>query len=547
MTQLNELLLRAVLETVGEAIVTVDAAGSIVMVNDEAQRIWGYSEEELIGRPLTMLMPANYRASHTTGMQRYLETGVARVLGRKLELEGLHRDGRIFPLEIRIQETRAGDKLYFTAAVRDLTDGKSAERRLAAAYEITRTLAEAVTLEEATPKILAAICECLGWQMGILWRVNEDQHTLRIVEVWRQPGGESTSFEDSSRQLTFVRGTGLPGRIWASGEAYWIADVQKDPVFLRGEAAKREGFRGAFGFPILLGGQVLGVMEFLSREIRQPDSELLAMMESIGSQIGQFMERIRAREEREKLIGQLQEALQMRDRFLSIASHELKTPVTSLLGYAQLLQRRAEREGFVDPRNQRALSALIGQAHRLHRLLISLLDLSRLQMEQFSIDRGVVDLAALTRRAVEEMQPLLEYHTLQLAGTDQPLVVEGDELRLEQVLHNLLQNAIKYSPQGGPIEVVIERRDIHACVRIRDKGIGIPADALPNLFSRFFRAANVNRQQINGMGIGLYLVREIVNLHQGTIEVESHEGEGSTFSVLLPLCVSESTLESVAS
>jgi signal transduction histidine kinase len=133
------------------------------------------------------------------------------------------------------------------------------------------------------------------------------------------------------------------------------------------------------------------------------------------------------------------------------------------------------------------------------------------------------------------MQPTFERHTIVYSDTGSPLTVEGDELRLEQVLHNLISNAVKYSPAGGSIMVRVEQRGSRACVAVRDQGIGIPAASLPRLFTRFYRAENVDPLNISGMGIGLFVVREIVSLHGGTIEVDSQEQQGSTFTVCLPL------------
>ncbi|HMA34494.1 MAG TPA: hybrid sensor histidine kinase/response regulator [Chloroflexia bacterium] len=230
-----------------------------------------------------------------------------------------------------------------------------------------------------------------------------------------------------------------------------------------------------------------------------------------------------------------QQALRIRDHFLSIAAHELKTPMTSILGAAQLLQRRDAADGFLNPRDVRTLRILVQQTLRLHRLIISLLDLSRLQTGQLTIERQVVDLAALARRVVEEMGTAFERHTLTTSIPENPLLVTGDELRLEQVLYNLLQNAIKYSPRGGALAVRVAAEERLATISVTDHGIGIPAAAQPRLFTRFYRAENAAAPGISGMGVGLYVVREIMTLHGGRVEVASVEGQGSTFTVWLPL------------
>lgn len=253
------------------------------------------------------------------------------------------------------------------------------------------------------------------------------------------------------------------------------------------------------------------------------------------------VERKRAEEARIQLIweqsarAEAEAAVRMRDQFLSIAAHELKTPLTSLLGNVQLLQRRSKRDASLGERNVRVLDVIYNQTVRLNRMIEALLDISRLETGQLTISRQLLDINALTRRVGAEIEPGLEQHTLDIVGPTEPLLVEGDELRLEQVLQNLMQNAIKYSPHGGPITVTITHDAISVQIAVTDCGIGIPEAALSNLFTRFYRAPNTHQHHIHGMGVGLFVVSEIIRLHGGRIEVTSCENEGSTFTVMLPL------------
>ncbi len=176
-----------------------------------------------------------------------------------------------------------------------------AVRRLHAQYAIARALAESPSLRAAAPKVLQAICETLGWEHGALWHVDRAAGVLQCVETWNLPGVSFPEFEAVSRGGAFPPGIGLPGRVWSSGKPAWIPDVTRDSNFPRAPIAVREGLRGALGFPVLLGTEVLGVLEFFSREIRQPDQELLELLATAGSQIGQFDERRRAEEELETL------------------------------------------------------------------------------------------------------------------------------------------------------------------------------------------------------------------------------------------------------
>jgi PAS domain S-box-containing protein len=235
-------------------------------------------------------------------------------------------------------------------------------------------------------------------------------------------------------------------------------------------------------------------------------------------------------------------AIRIRDQFLTVAAHELKTPLTTLRGYTEILRRRAEREHTLSERDQRALQIIDAQANRLHGLIDSLLDIGRIQAGGFNIEKKPLDLCSLVRRLVEESQPALEQHSIDLECQVDALIVAGDAGRLEQVVHNLLQNAMKYSPSGGVVTVRLHRQHDRACLAISDQGIGIPEAAQAHLFQQFYRAPNVDEGHIQGMGIGLYVAKEIVTLHGGEITVVSQEGVGSTFTVSLPLHKTDSSL-----
>jgi PAS domain S-box-containing protein len=190
-----------------------------------------------------------------------------------------------------------GTFLGYVGSATDITDRRRAEERLRVQHTVAQILAEATSIEEATPRILRAIGESLGWDVGALWSVDRQAQVLRCVERWHKTSLEVPEFERVSRESAFVPGLGLPGRVWSSVKPEYIPDVVSDKNFPRGPVAEREGLHAAFAFPILLGGETLGVIEFFSREIRQPDKELLDMLATIGSQIGQFIERKRAEAE----------------------------------------------------------------------------------------------------------------------------------------------------------------------------------------------------------------------------------------------------------
>ena len=175
--------------------------------------------------------------------------------------------------------------------------GGSGERRLTAEYVAARVLLDATSIEDAATRILQAICESLGWEHGSLWTVDHERDCLRRAQGWTTSVTQFPEFSAISRGMTFQRGIGLPGRVWASATPAWIPDVVADRNFPRAPVAAREGLHAAFGFPVLLRGEVFGVMEFFSREIREPDEQLLSMLTTVSNQIGMFIDRRRAQDE----------------------------------------------------------------------------------------------------------------------------------------------------------------------------------------------------------------------------------------------------------
>jgi PAS domain S-box-containing protein len=347
---------RIVMETVADAVITIDEASTILFVNPAAERIFGYASGELIGAHMTLLMPDYLRHLHEEGVRRYVETGVKHISWAGVELPGLHKTGREIPLEISFGEFALGGRRYFTGMARDITERKRVERRLAAQYEVTRALAESRDFREAVPRILRAVCEALGWEVGVLWTLDREAGALRYIESWHAADVGVQEFEALSRQRTFARGEGLPGRVWERGEPLWVEDIAADESFPRSAAAAREGLHAAFAFPALIQGETIAVLEFFSREVRAPDDELLAMMSNVGSQTGQFVERQRAEAEQSRL---RDEVIRVQDELLA----ELSTPLIPLTSRIVLMPII----GAVDAkRARRMIGTLLGGLQETH-------------------------------------------------------------------------------------------------------------------------------------------------------------------------------------
>jgi two-component system cell cycle sensor histidine kinase/response regulator CckA len=260
--------------------------------------MFGWPAAEAVGRNLaSTIIPARLREAHQRGLEHFLKSGEGPILRRRIEVLALHRTSREFPIELSVTPLRLGKAWRFSAFIRDLTEAKAAERRLTAQHSVTRILAHSDSLLQAAPGILRAVGESLGWQLAVLWTLDRNAAELRPVDLWRDPLVEAPEFEAATRAGAFSQGIGLPGLVWQKKEPIWIPDMGHESTFPRSRSAAAGGLHGAFGFPVMAGPEVIGVIECFSREIRSPDPALLAMVASIGSQIGQVAERRRAEAE----------------------------------------------------------------------------------------------------------------------------------------------------------------------------------------------------------------------------------------------------------
>jgi len=403
------------------------------------------------------------------------------------------------------------------------------KRCLKVQYGVMTILSESKSVDEAASRILHHISGVLSWDLGMFWIADDVTKTLKNLDIWQVANGAGLEVVDVSRAGTFTLGKGLPGQIWEVNKPIWISDLRRDLSFSRCKIAMKEGFLSAFGFPISVGSKVLGVLEFFSREVRELDTEMLEAMATLGGQIGQFMNRLAA----EKA---LKQAVSARDEFMSIASHELKTPLTSLKLQAQVRKRILSREDFAafpHEKIKRMVDDDEKQIDRLTRLVDDMLDISRLTSGQFVLNLSEVNLGKMVQEVLERFQPQLQSNEISCSFDSSALVVGmWDHYRIEQIFTNLLMNAMKYGG-GKPIHVSISANGRFARLSVRDQGVGITKENQTKIFKLFERV--VSSAGISGLGLGLYIVRQLVEAHDGAIVVESEPGKGSEFTVELPL------------
>jgi len=507
--------------------------GKILYGNNALARMFGYDDiRALQGTPLIDLVAPEARAEIDERIRRR-EAGDS-VLG-SYETIGLRRDGSRFPYTVEVIRIILPDGPASVAFCMDVTARKRDEQRQQLLIETSELLTTSLEYEPTLERLTQVIVPRLADWVAI--HMLEDDLVRRLAVRHIDPAKTELARSRPERYPLQPGGQHIVAHVLASGKSEFYAHVPGELLI----AAARDqehlhllralGFRSYICVPLIARGRTLGTMTLVTSDSgRVYDSTDLLLAEDLAARAAIAIDNAR-------LYRQAQEAVRARDQFLSIASHELKTPLTSLIGYTDLIFRRSGRDSSLSERDLRAIRVISEQAGRLNKLVAALLDLSRIETGQLSIDRGVVELNQLVQRLVRELAQAQaqEAERIMFQPASEPLVLIGDELRLEQVIQNLVQNALKYSPGGGTVAIEVERRADQACVIVRDEGIGIPAAALSNLFRRFYRAPNVDAHRISGMGVGLFVVKEIVHLHGGKITVESQENVGSTFTVCLPL------------
>jgi signal transduction histidine kinase len=417
----------------------------------------------------------------------------------------------------------------------DITTRKRAEDALRMLVEASSILASSLEYDTT----LASVAQFLVPHLAdyCMLHVLEADGQYRQVAAAHVNPAQAALLDELGRvyRVDFDNPHSLVTKALRTGESVLVADMPATlPKTMIPDAAVRRIYhalqpRSCMIVPLVAHGRVLGTLTCAALASSRRYSEAdLALVEDLARRAAVAVENAR-------LYRAAQAAIKTRDAFLSIAAHELKTPLTTLLGHTQAFQRRMARAQLLDERDQRVLGILEEQALRLNRQIDTLLDLTRIELGQFQLECQPMDLCRLAQRVVAELETTSERHTISLHRVEEALIVVGDEQRLEEVLQNLLQNAIKYSPHGGSVTIRIQQQEGQAAIAVSDEGIGIPADAHPHLFEPFYRASNTSAHLIMGTGIGLYIVKEIVTRHGGVVDVRSTEGRGSTFTIQLPL------------
>jgi PAS domain S-box-containing protein len=524
---------RTVWEHAADAMALSDREGIVIAANPAYYQLYGFTPDEVLGQSFAIIFPPDQRDSAALQHQQIFDSDIPPPLYESVVRRA---DGSERIVESRIEFiTVDGRRTAMLSMIRDITARKRAELALREETETIQTinrigqlLSAELDLQKLVQAVTDAATELSGAKFGAFFYNQIDEHGESYT-LYTLSGTPAESFAD----FPMPRNTHIFGPTFLGERNVRLDDVTADPRYAhnppyQGMPSGHLPVRSYMALPVTArSGEVIGGLFFGHPDTGMFTERSERLVAGLAAQAGIAMDNAR-------LYQQANHAIQLRDQFLSIASHELKTPLTSLLGNAQLLQRRTANDSLLNERERRVIRVIVEQANRLNKMIAALLDISRLETGQLSITSAPLDLNDLARRVVEESHPALETRTLTLKTTPDAVLVAGDALRLEQVLQNLIGNAVKYSHDGDAIEVAVERRSGVGCIAVTDHGIGIPPEAQQQIFRRFYRAGNA-ADHISGIGIGLFIVKEIITLHSGTVDVESVEGQGSTFTVCLPL------------
>lgn len=435
---------------------------------------------------------------------------LAEQIGVALTREQLYQDTR--EQELRLRELLAID-----------------ERITATLLEVAATVAGAITQEEITSRVVRMLPGFIGCDRASVTLYDEEENVSRLGAV----SGVTSEQERLLREQPSAP-------VDLNEPLTHRLIVEHKAVIINAEQIGEENpfnIQSAMFMPMVARGRVLGFIGLDQAEAAHHFTEAeQRLMQGIADMIALALENAALLEANTRSAS-LVEANRLKDEFMSIASHELKTPMTTIQGYVQVLRRRASQENLDKAALIRVVDTISDQTRRMNRLVDELLDISRIEAGRLEIRREVVDLEQLLSQVVEQQQMTNDQVAIHLrvAEDAKHLKVVGDEARLQQVALNLLSNALKYSPDGGSVSVGLQRDADAAVVSVRDQGVGISEEEQAHLFERFFRTEGARQSGVSGLGLGLYIASSIVREHGGRMWVESQPGQGSAFFFSVPL------------
>ena len=527
----SEALLAGIISIAADAIISIDGSHRITLFNHGAEKIFGYTEAEMVGQQLDILLPERARSRHQVHIQEFGSGAVgARRMGERSIIAGRRKSGETFAAEASISKVEIGGVRTFTVILRDASERKRTEENLQFLADAVKALSASLDLDNTLQHVVRLAVPTLA-DCCTVHVTDEDGSTVLGVVAAHNVGQDATLRAENQF---------LP-ELWAMLRQVELGKASMTPLLVRSfsdhwmsaravsaqccDVVQSLGVRSLMSFPLVLHGRTLGVMTFLMTDSgRAFDGGHGTLASELASRVAQAIEN-------GELYRLSREAVAVRDEVLAIVSHDLRNPLSVISMCASTISEEPlpEASTIVD------LARTMHQsAEWMHVIIQDLLDVARLESGRLVMNRTAETPAALIDRAIELHRPLADEGGLALAAqVDSGLPsVAVDAARVSQVLANLIGNALKFTRQGGTIRVGAMASAAGVTVSVADTGRGIGADHLPHLFDRFWQ---VRRNDVTrGTGLGLAIAKGIVEAHGGTIWAESTEGVGTTLRFTLP-------------
>ena len=523
--------LAAIVDSADDVIIAKDLDGVIQSCNRAAERLFGYSSQELIGKPVRILIPPERQAEEDEILAR-LRRG-ERI--EHFETVRVRKDGRLLDVDLTISPVCGEDgRIIGVSKIgRDITALKQAEtdrirliREHAAVTETLNHVGAIVTSDLDRDKVVQAVVdaatELTAAELGAFcYEVTDERGDVCRLRATSGVPFEISSvprmtelFEPASKGAGVVRSDDITTDLQYGPSALWRGRLPEYLVVRSYLVAPVKG----------RGGDVIGGLFFGHSAAGRFDTHHERIVAGIASWASVALENAR-------LYAAARDASRIKDEFLASLSHELRTPLNAILGYARILQ-----SGLVGPdKQEKAIETIERNATSLARIVDDVLDISRIVSGKIRLNIQPVDFPTIVRHAVEAIAPAADAKGVRIETVIEPAeaTVSGDPDRLQQILWNLLSNAVKFTPRGGHTQVRLARKGFHVELTVTDTGIGISPEFLPHVFERFRQG---DARQRDGLGLGLSIARQLTEMHGGTIEVASDGlGHGATFRVRMPL------------